>query len=369
MSMEDDFEAMKAAHASWVAHDPRIGANSSDLPRTNFRDIECAATFCRRWQPPAYIVDGVLARGRVQALIAYTGHTKTTTAMHLALCVATGQPFGSHETEQGAVLILAGENPDLVVGQFRAACLAANVEPERVPVHFHYGRFSITEHGEALKREAGKIARLALIIPDTHQAFFEGDNDNDNIQALAAAQKWRPFAELPTRPTVLIPCHPSGKKPDRDNLVPRGGSAFMNEIDGNFCLWKRDDIVAMHWQGKHRGPSFEPIDLKLVMATHPEIVDGKGREIAMPVIRPLMELERIDAETNALKSQLRALVAIRGNPKLSVRGLADEIKVGKSRAGQIIQQLIEERLIQKRAKRLEITKDGQDVLADEGLGS
>ncbi|MDU8946392.1 AAA family ATPase [Ovoidimarina sediminis] len=343
---------------------------TTDTPiaRTQFRGIETAGQFARRWTPPQYIVDGILARRRVQALTAYTGHMKTTTAIYLAICIATGQPFGGAETEKGAVLILAGENPDLVVGQFRAACLAADLSPEDLPISFHYGRFSVTEHADALMAQASKIEDLALIIPDTHQAFFEGNDDNSNMDALAAAQKWRPFAEeLPTHPTVLIPAHPSGKQPDRNNLVPRGGSAFLNELDGNFCLWRKADVATFHWQGKHRGPSFEPIDLKMDLRTHPEIVDAKGREIPMPVVRPLLTIEAMEAAKEAVSTENRALVAIRSNPNITVRELADAINKGKSRAAEIISALEGENLIRRRARKLELTAEGEEVLADANL--
>lgn len=343
------------------------GPSSRLNPKTTFRGIEPAGVFCRRWQPPAYIVDGVLPRGRVQALTAFTGHCKTTTAIYLAICVATGRPFGHYETEQGSVLILAGENPDLVSGQFSAACHALNVEPDDVPVFFHYGRFHVTQHLESLKREAGKIFNLNLIIADTHQAFFEGDNDNDNIQALAAAEKWRPLTALPTRPTVLIPCHPSGKKPERDNLVPRGGSAFMNEIDGNLSLWRKDDHVTLHWHGKHRGPSFEPLDLKLDLLKSPEITDSKGRLIAMPVIRPLMTTERIAAERQSIDTDLKVLQILRADPTTTVRALGEKIEKSKSRAQEIINKLKSEGLIYRHARKWKLTTAGNEVLKDAGI--
>lgn len=331
-------------------------------PRTQFNGVEPAAAFVARWQPPEYIVDGIFQRGRVQAITAYTGHTKTTTAIHLAICVATGQPFGAADVEQGGVLFLAGENADLVKGQFLAACLAADLSPDCVPVHFVDGRFSINEHAEHLMEQASQIENLALIVPDTHQAFFEGDNDNDNLQALAAAQKWRPFTQIASRPSVLIPTHPSGKKPDRDNLVPRGGGGFLNELDGNFTLWRRDDSVTFHWQGKHRGPGFEPIDLKLDLREHPDIADAKGRIIPMPVIRPMLLVERIEAAKAAEATDIRALKVIRDRPKITVRELAEEIGVGKSRAGEIIATLKRDGLVKYEARKYKLTAAGKEVI-------
>lgn len=331
-------------------------------PKTQFNGVEHAASFVARWRPPEYIVDGIFQRGRVQALTAYTGHTKTTTALHLALCVATGKSFGAADVDQGGVLFLAGENAELVKGQFLAACLANALSPDRLPIYFVDGRFSISEHADLLMKQATNIDNLALIVPDTHQVFFEGDNDNDNMQALAAAQKWRPFTQMPSRPSVLIPTHPSGKKPDRDNLVPRGGGGFLNELDGNFTLWRRDDVVTFHWQGKHRGPSFEPIDLKLELTEHSDLTDAKGQKTPMPVIRPMLRKEKIEAAKAAEATDIRALKVIRDRPKITVRELADEVGVGKSRAGEIIKTLKCEGLLKLEARKYKLTAAGREYL-------
>ena len=53
-------------------------------------------------------------------------------------------------------------------------------------------------------------------------------------------------------------CHPT-KNPDMDNLLPRGGGAFLNEMDGNLVAIKNNSVVTVHWHGKFRGPDFAPI--------------------------------------------------------------------------------------------------------------
>ena len=66
-------------------------------------------------------------------------------------------------------------------------------------------------------------------------------------------------------------CEPLGGhyKQRKENLLPRGGSAFVNEVDGNLSLWSDDNgrTTQLHWFGKLRGPGFEPIDFELKTET------------------------------------------------------------------------------------------------------
>ena len=59
---------------------------------------------------------------------------------------------------------------------------------------------------------------------------------------------------LPDRPTVVVTCHPT-KNPSMDNLLPRGGGAFLNEMDGNIVAIKNEPTVTVTWHGKFRGPT------------------------------------------------------------------------------------------------------------------
>jgi hypothetical protein len=88
----------------------------------------------------------------------------------------------------------------------------------------------------------------------------------------------REFTRLPGHPAVLVPTHPI-KNAGRDNLLPRGGSAFLNEMDGNLSLWAEGEreTTELYWAGKLRGPSFDPITFALEKGTCPDLVDAKGR--------------------------------------------------------------------------------------------
>ena len=77
----------------------------------------------------------------------------------------------------------------------------------------------------------------------------------------------RSFVDLPGGPTILVTCHPT-KKPNMDNLLPRGGGAFLAEVDGNLVCIKDAGtmVVEVTTHGKFRGPDFAPFSFKLVAA-------------------------------------------------------------------------------------------------------
>ncbi|SNT38136.1 AAA family ATPase [Tropicimonas sediminicola] len=337
----------------------------ADVPRNGgFGRLESNAAFMARLEPSDYLVDGICEKGMTYAITGFTGHGKSSLMLYLMLQVATGKPFANQEVEQGSVLFLAGENPDNVRRQWRALCLAHGVDGYDLPVFWHDGAFRISQSLDALEAEAAKIPNLRLIIGDTLQAFFEGESDNDNVSMLNAARNFRSLSRAAGKPTVIIPAHPAGKKADKGNLVPRGGGAFMNEIDGNYTCWREDEIVTMHWQGKHRGSYFEPLDFAMPEKAFPELADTKGRQHPISVVTHLFDSDKRRRAQEAMRKETDALRAIHANNKISEAGLADALGASKSTARRIKERLIKDGLVKKYARKLELTDEGLEVLSD-----
>ncbi|NDG36152.1 MAG: hypothetical protein EBY34_00265, partial [Alphaproteobacteria bacterium] len=88
-------------------------------------------------------------------------------------------------------LIACGAIPvglNLICRYWRPWALAArSLKPEDVPIYFVQGRFSIKEWTDVLRAKLAAMPDLKLIIVDSLQAFFEGDNDNDNTQMVEMA--------------------------------------------------------------------------------------------------------------------------------------------------------------------------------------
>ena len=202
--------------------------------------IDSSEEFLSDLEPLEYLIDGILPRGVAYSLTGFAGHGKTTLALQLALSASMGDSFELRATSKGSVLILAGENPYNAKWQYAAALAARDLSARDVDIHFIQGRFSIKEWGEVVRAKMEAMPDLKLVIVDSLQAFFEGDNDNDNAQMVEMAHALRSLCQTSQRPAMLIIAHPAGKVPYKDNIAPRGGRPFINEIDGNLPVCSPD---------------------------------------------------------------------------------------------------------------------------------
>lgn len=327
--------------------------------------IRNSAEFLSDLTPAVYVVDGVLAERRCLSLTGFAGHGKTTLALHLAIEVARGGEFGGQECEQGSVLVLAGENPDNVKWQYAAAIAAAECEND-LPIHFLPGHFQLSGFLDDLLTKARNIPNLKLVVIDSLQAFFEGENDNANVEMMEAARRFRQLTELKDGPAVLVIAHPAGKRPDKTNIVPRGGSAFSNEMDGNLTVWSEPDgTQVLHHSEKFRGAPFEPITFVMEEREFDHLKDHKQRPLRLKVSRKQLDVEAASAAMKSERREKDALYLIDGTPRITVRNLAIELNVSKSTADRIMQNLKDEKLIKRQAKKWVLTEGGKEFLNDE----
>jgi hypothetical protein len=214
------------------------------------------------------------------------------------------------------VLYFAGENPDDVRMRWMATTQQSGLTPEDIEnVYFVPGVFKFTEIGTRIHNEMA-VRELALVIVDTSAAYFETDDENNNMQALAHAKRLRELSRLPGGPTVLICCHPTK---NAESLVPRGGGAFLNEVDGNLTC-KRDDLaIELHWHGKFRGPDFAPMLFQLKITTHERLKDADGNLIQTVVARPLSDEGLRDIKAGKRADEDQVLLSISEAPGLSTR--------------------------------------------------
>src|SRR5262249_15681349 len=152
-------------------------------------------------------------------------------------------------------------------------------------------------------------------------AYFEGDEENSNVQQGTHARRLRDLVNLTGGPCVIINCHPP-KNATKDNLLPRGGGAFIAEMDGNLTASKDDGIVELHWQGKFRGPDFAPLSFQLKTVTHEQLKDTKGRTIPTVIAIHLSETARDEMTAAARSNENRVLAAISADPEASYAQIA-----------------------------------------------
>jgi hypothetical protein len=280
--------------------------------------------FVRAFEAPNPIIAAIPAtgRGRLIAITGLTGHGKTTIATLLQVRISSGTNIGASEVTRGRVAVLCGENPD----DYNAHLIATMIDQGLKPKDLDYllvvpSRFPIDEEFPRLEQIVKEFGELTAVFVDTSAAFFFGSDDNGNVDQFEHASKLRMLTTLPGKPVVFVLCHPT-KNASKDSLVPRGGGAFLNEIDANLTVWKDDaGIVSLHWDGKMRGPNFDPIRFELHGVELPRAPDAKGRPILSVAARHLPERTE-QAKGRGLDDEHRLLLAMQEKPGASVRDLA-----------------------------------------------
>jgi hypothetical protein len=247
-----------------------------------------SAAFVLGFVPPDYLLDGILQKGFLYSLTALTGVGKTTIAMLLAAHVSIGRDLGGLDVAKGPVIYFAGENPTDIRMRWLGLTRAMQIDPETADVHFIDGVVPLSQTAEQITEEIKRKGLApSLVIVDTAAAYNEGDEENSNNQAGEYARRLRTLTKLPGGPCVIVLCHPAKAAGD-DALIPRGGGAFLNEVDGNIALRKLDALVTASAFGKFRGPEFSPLSFELdTVRDHPKLKDVRGRPIPTVIARAI----------------------------------------------------------------------------------
>ena len=259
--------------------------------------------------------------------------------------------------------MFAGENADDVCARWIALADNTNFDVADIDVYFVPGRFKISELIEKIREEAAKIGDISLLIIDTSAAYFEGDNENDNVQLGAHASRLRQLG-IPGGPTTIINCHPT-KNADDENLLPRGGGAFLAEVDGDLTAIKKSMAVKLHWQGKFRGPEFEPISFLLKSVTT-EPAPGRQGSAIFTVFAKFLSDEAGEQMAKAARRDEDALLANmadhgHGSVALLARmgWLTNKGQPHKSKVHRVLKRLLEAKLVRSTRDRLELTETGR----------
>lgn len=337
--------------------------SSDPAPEATGWKVQTAADFTADFVAPEYLIEGVVQRGRLYTLTAPTGSGKTAVMLYAATAIAAGMQFCGVEVEQGDVLFLAGENPDDVRARVIATMDFYGIDPNKCRLHFVAGTFSIRADMERLRAEVEKLPNLVMVVVDTFAAYFDGEDENSNAQALDFARVVRQLTALDSKPAVIMPAHPV-KNASRTNLAPKGGSSLVNEVDGNLTLWNSDGLLSLHWQVKHRGPDFDPLTLELERRECDRLKDRKGRIIPTILAKPVLTLRatQIARETLSLEDQI--LMAIHDDPTATKAARAAAIGIPATRYQRLIDRLRDQKLIKKKARKWQLTADGEEAIED-----
>ncbi len=335
--------------------------------------IITGAEFMARHVPPVWLIDGIVQRGRLYACTSITGHGKTAVWLFNACMIHAGRMIGQRDSFAGNVLFLAGENPADLEARMIGMAKACRLPPGKLP-YVLPGSFPLSEEAaDDLKVAiAGMGIPFALIVGDTASAFFPGEDENSNVEVGRYARTLRTFTECEGTPAVVVLSHPI-KHPSRDNLLPRGGGAFLNELDGNLVLWSETlgEVTEMHWQGKIRGPDFSPFGYSL-RKVDTGLIDEKGRPEVTVIAEPMSEEAVADHGKQTLANADAVLLALRDHPDWSLAQIAqhtgwvdDDGRAERWRVQRALQSLASDKLIEHRRKGepWKLTAKGKKVLS------
>lgn len=304
---------MSGSGASWMPPPSR-------QPR-----IKTGADFVKGHTPPDWLIDGIVQQSRLYACTSLTGHGKTAVWLFNACMIQAGRMVGTLDVTKGNVLILAGENPEDLAARMLGMAREYNLRAADLP-YVLPGAFPMSEDEcDQLKLEIAALGvDLCLIIGDTAASFFPGEDENDNVMAGDYARRLRTLTECPGNPAIVVLCHPT-KKASEDELLPRGGGAFLNELDCNLTLWSsvQGEITALHWYGKIRGPDFPALSYKL-RPVPTGLQDSKGRDEITVVVEPLDETSAANQNTQRLSNEDAILKQVHEHPGRSQAEMARE---------------------------------------------
>lgn len=343
---------------------PPVAANQNNVPR-----ILSSAELVRGFVPPDYHLDGIAQKGFIYSMTAATGTGKTAVLLLIASLTAEGGEMSGREVAKGRVVYFAGENPDDVTMRWIGMAHEMGFSLDEIDVHFIKDRFSVPEALAAIRSQVDDLGGADLVVVDTSAAYFHGTDENGNTELGKHARDLRMLTMLPGRPCVMVACHPT-KNATSDNLLPRGGGAFIAEMDGNLTLAKSDGIVKMHWQGKHRGPDFEPLSIELKTITAPLLKDSRGRDIPTVMAKALTKGEAGSRAASSRRDEDDVLMQIDRNGNQSLTDLANAIgwerdgSPHKDRVRHATDKLRREKLVSYEARKWKVTAAGHDALVD-----
>ena len=190
-------------------------------------------------EPPPALVKDVLDGGGLSMLIGHRGTFKTAIALDMALSIACGKWWGSHQTERGRVLYLVGEGGGRAFGiRLEAWLKHYGISREEIRPWFK-GLNGAAPFMSAAWEELVEVAKEydpALVIVDTlarHQLGLEENSNSDASEALDKADHLR----AQTGAAVMVLHHPP-----KNGTSGRGAGAWEGGADSVFLLEKDEPV-------------------------------------------------------------------------------------------------------------------------------
>jgi hypothetical protein len=339
-------------------------------PATDSRDELGAIdgdAFLQAFEPPAFVVRPVIVRRQVTAVTAHPNGGKTSISIQFSLLVNGLVKLPGLEADPGRVLYLAGDSDTNFAVQLIGACEQHGIDPARLNDRLVVvpQRFPLAGRVEQIRELAQERGGFNLVVVDTRPAYSSAIEEDDNLQALADALSLRELTRIEGGPAVLVLCHPP-KNAARDQLYPRGGSAFLGEIDNNLVLWNDDGIVELG-ANKRRMPEFDALRWRFE-AVDISRADTRGEPVRSVVARMVTDDHGDQRAKVRREDENRLLFTMLRHPDESLGAWARlcgwMLRDGggephKTKVDRTLKRLAADRLVEKYRGRYRLTKLGK----------
>lgn len=199
-------------------------------PKRPRLEVMSAEQYLARRGSASRPVQGLLPRVGHAMLYAPTGHLKSFAAVHLAGCIATGQPFGGRAVEQGEVLYVAAEAPEELAKrihgreEYYKAPRRSIVMPERAVLRVDR-EHDLEDLREYLDSRQG---RVRLVVFDTIRRCVTGLDEDKASEVYDKVNT--PLTEIASEHRLCaLVLHHTGKNPNLK--TPRGSAAWTDACD------------------------------------------------------------------------------------------------------------------------------------------
>jgi hypothetical protein len=121
--------------------------------------------------------------------------------------------------------------------------------------------------------------------------------------------------------------------------------------------------VTLHWQGKLRGLEFKPRPFRFEIVGSPDIVDAKGRQVQLPVLRPTSEADVEARQSVEADLDIALLRTVKANPEGKQAEWAAAIGRDKSGVNRRLTKLKGEKLVDAVLGKWTVTPKGEKALS------
>lgn len=256
-------------------------------------------------EAPFMLIEDMLTRGDLNALLGQPGGGKTAVGLDTSLHLSAGIKIGNKRVARQRVLYIGAEAPQGVKVKMRMWCERNNVDPKELDGWFHFVGMPLDMGNPAVVRAL--LAKyhpdkwhgrpLGLVVIDTFSACYFGDNENDSAKVMPWYNNVRVEIILKTGAAVLVMHHPPKGAAEWEELHNlRGAGAAKATLDNTWAVRREDDVVTLNNVfGKARMQPFDDMQWRMVKVPVDGLINNFGVQVSTQIGVLMMEDEQAHA--------------------------------------------------------------------------